>query len=177
MDSDAAVASAARQTAGKVKVLDVLINNAAVGPPGSDASLRKLDLSQSLRTLKTNSLGPLRVTRAFLRLLRKGRNPRVVNISSGAGCISSKESPGQYAYGASKAALNFLTRSMAAELKADGLTVIAMSPGWVKTDMGGPNAQLEPAESAAGIVKVADRLRPADTSRWFTWQGTRRGTG
>lgn len=171
VNSDAAIGYAVRQAAEHVGGLDVLINNAAVGSPPSDGTLVGLDLDQCLQTLKTNSLGPLRVGRAFLPLLGKGDNPRIVNISSGAGRISTKTGGGMYAYGASKAALNFLTRAMAAELKQAGITVVAMSPGWVKTDMGGPGATLEPAQSAAGIVQVADGLRPEDASLWFTWDG------
>ena len=173
VNSDASIGYAVARTGARVKGLDVLINNAAVGSPASDGKLTGLDLDECLQTVKTNSLGPLRVSRAFLPLLKKGANPRIVNISSGAGRISTKTGGGMYAYGASKAALNFLTRTMAAELKEAGVTVIAMSPGWVKTDMGGPDATLQPDESAAGIVKVADGLTPEETSLWFTWEGAR----
>lgn len=174
VNSDASVAAAARRTAKLLSGLDVLINNAGVGSAPGERSLKSLDMGRSLQILKTNSLGPLRVTRGFLPLLRKGKRPRVVNISSGAGSISGKERAGMYAYGASKAALNFVTRTMAAELKDQGVIVIAMSPGWVKTDMGGPDARLEPEESARGIAKVIDRLKAKDSSQWFGWQGTRR---
>ncbi len=173
VNSDQSVGYAVRQVAERMEAVDLLINNAAVGSGPGGSRLAELDIERCLETIRTNSYGPLRVARAFLPLLKKGRRPRIVNISSGAGRIATRTEPGMYDYGASKAALNFLTRSMAAELRDQGIIVVAMSPGWVKTDMGGPNATIEPPISAEGIARTADALQPQDTSLWFTYEGKR----
>jgi NAD(P)-dependent dehydrogenase (short-subunit alcohol dehydrogenase family) len=103
--------------------------------------------------------------------LEKGRSPRIVNISSGAGSISDKDDFGYYAYSASKAALNMVTRAMAAEFKPRGITVVAVSPGWVKTEMGGPNAEITPAESARSLAKTIANLTLKDTSAFLNRDG------
>ena len=126
-----------------------------------------------VRIYRTNVLGAIRVTRAMLPLVRKSASPKVVNISSGAGRIGGRDEPGMLAYGTSKAALNFATASIAAELKPGGITVVAMSPGWVKTDMGGPDAKIAPAESAAGIAAVIDGLTLGDAGKWYSHDGSR----
>ena len=176
VNDDESVAGAAERAADRLDGLDVLINNAAVGSVGDEHRLAGLDLAASLGTFRTNVLGPLRVARAFLPLLKRGCHPRVVNISSGAGRIAGRTGVGLYIYGASKAALNFVTRSLAFELKADGVCVIAMSPGWVRTDMGGPNARIAPATSARGIVKTTDGLTLRHTACWLTYEGSRHKT-
>ncbi len=78
---------------------------------------------------------------------------------------------GWYAYRASKAALNQLLRTLALELQPDGFTIVAISPGWVRTDMGGPRATLSAAESVEGMLGVIDRLTPADTNRFLDYRG------
>lgn len=168
--------AAAAAVAGKAKGLDILINNAGYGGV-KDGELEGLDLEATLDLLNINTLGPARVTQAMLGLLKAragaGGRPRVVNISSGLGSVSGCRSCESLAYGTSKAALNYMTRSMAWDLKRHGIIVAAVSPGWVRTDMGGPNAPLSAQESAEGIVKVAASLRPEDTGCWFNHDGSR----
>jgi NAD(P)-dependent dehydrogenase (short-subunit alcohol dehydrogenase family) len=95
----------------------------------------------------------------------------VVNLSSDLGSISGNENGGWVAYRASKAALNQLTRTMAAELKKEGFICIAMSPGWVRTDMGGPGGSLSAEDSVAAMLGVMDRLSPSDTGRFLDHRG------
>ncbi len=174
IDSDASCAAAATAAAAVADRVDVLINNAAVGGIDGERGVETIDLDAALEIVRTNTYGPLRVTRAMLPLLRKGVNVRIVNISSGAGQIGGREEPGMMAYGASKAALNFVTTSVAAELKGEGITVIPMCPGWVKTDMGGPEATVEPADSAVGIAAVIEKLTLDDAGVWYGYDGAQR---
>lgn len=94
-----------------------------------------------------------------------------MNISSGAGSVNSKDDHGYYAYSASKAALNMLTRALAAELRPRGICVVAMTPGWVKTEMGGPNAPLKPEESARAIAKTITSLTMEKSSLFIDRSG------
>ncbi|MGC3990653.1 MAG: SDR family oxidoreductase [Chthoniobacteraceae bacterium] len=159
------------RAAAQVGELDVLVNNAAIFPEEGNETLDEMKLEWFREAFETNVLGVVRVTRAFLPLLRKGRHPRVVNISSGAGSIADKDDHAYYAYSTSKAALNMLTRAMAAEYKPLGVCVVALSPGWVQTDMGGPHAPLLPAESATAIATTIQRLSLEHTSRFIDRNG------
>ena len=112
-----------------------------------------------------------RVTRVFLPLLTRAAHPRVVNMSSLAGSVAAKEDSRHYCYSASKAALNMLTRAMAAELRPRGVTVVAVTPGWVKTEIGGPRAPLSVEESAASLAATIDRLTHHDAGQFLDRDG------
>jgi len=133
---------------------DVLINNAGVllDPRGS----RTLDLRATTlrRTLDANLIGPLLLCQALVPLMRKRNYGRVVNLSSGLGQLSDMGS-GTPAYRISKTALNGLTAMLAADVSGDNILVNAVSPGWVKTDMGGPEAPRSVAEGADTAVWLA----------------------
>lgn len=150
--------------------VDLLINNAGI--MDRNGSLADADFATVERILAVNTIGPMRVTRALLPHLRRGETRQIVNITSGLGSIENNVSGGFYGYRESKAALNMFTRSLAADLKSDGFTCIAMSPGWVQTDMGGPNANLTPEESIAGMRKVIDGLTPADSGTMWSWDSS-----
>jgi NAD(P)-dependent dehydrogenase (short-subunit alcohol dehydrogenase family) len=153
----------------KGEALDVLINNAGIGDDGPPfGRLSMEDLEEAFRV---NAAGPVALAQALLPNLRAGKRRAIVNLSSGLGSISENESGGWIAYRASKAALNQLTRTVAAELNREGFVCIAISPGWVRTDMGGPGASLSPDESAAAMLEVIDRLKPSDTGRFLDYRG------
>ncbi len=164
VDSDQQVEAASKEAAQKVQHLDILFNNAGISPPPFDSSLEKVELQKCREAFEVNVLGPMRVTRAFLPLLRKSAKPRVVNSTSGLASLAGKNEGHFYAYGVSKAALNMVTRTMAFEFKGENIIVVCMDPGRVRTDMGGPNASLAPEESASAIVKMVKGLTMAQTS-------------
>jgi len=146
--SAARVAAAVQRRWG---ALDLLVNNAAVNP-GSAPFERDRDLEA---TLRVNVLGPHRMTKALLPMLKRGHHPRVVNLSSGAGNFHSVSTgTDMSAYRFSKWSLNGLTMLWAAELKGR-VSVVAMDPGWVKTDMGGPSAPDSPTLSAQRALEIA----------------------
>lgn len=130
--------------------IDILVNNAAIlidGPGGFNSSLFDLTADTARRTYETNVMGPVRVTQAVAPVMKSGGYGRIVNVSSGAGQLADMRS-GFPAYRMSKAALNALTRISANELAPSGIKVNAVCPGWVRTDMGGPNAD-RPVEKGA----------------------------
>jgi NAD(P)-dependent dehydrogenase (short-subunit alcohol dehydrogenase family) len=143
------VRAAAEWVAARLGRCDALVNNAAIlyDTWGRAASA---DLDEIRAALETNLLGAWRTTLAFLPLLRHSPHARIVNVSSEAGSLASMSS-GTPAYSVSKAALNALTRLLAAELRSDGILVNAVCPGWTATDMGGDGGR-PIAEGAASIV-------------------------
>lgn len=170
--SDESVNAAIKRVADLCDVLDVLVNNAAVYPGTGHERLEELDLDWFAPTFETNVVGVVRVTRAALPLLRKSSTPRIAHISSGAGSIGDKEDYDFYAYGPSKAALNHLTRGMAAEFRDEGIVVTAFSPGWVRTDMGGENAPLTAEESAAALCKTISSLTAEQSGLFLSRDGS-----
>lgn len=138
--------------------LDLLINNAGIYPDKDIERLADLNPDLIEQALRVNLLGTVRLTRALLPLLEKSREAKIINMSSGASSISTKENSRHYAYGLSKAALNFFTRGLAAELKPQGIPVVAISPGWVRTEMGGEDADLTVEESTAAMLATLANL-------------------
>lgn len=141
--------------------IDVLVNNAGIlkeGQTPEESKVLEVSPQLAIETYDTNTLGPLRMMQAVVPIMQKGGYGRVVNISSGAGQLSDMQA-GYPAYRMSKAALNALTRVTAAELGPAPVKVNAMCPGWVRTDMGGPNATRsveQGAETAVWLATLAD---------------------
>lgn len=142
--------------------LDVLINNAGVlyvEPEGAP----KMHALQ--RTLETNVVGVHNVSSAFLPLLRLGKAKKLVNITSTMGSISLKDfmvhAP-TASYKISKAALNMMTAQYSLDLKDEGFIVAGISPGWLKTDLGGPGADLDVGQGAAATLDIIEKLGPED---------------
>ncbi len=150
--------------------VDILINNAGIIGPQPQSTL-DMDFDGFAQTLDVNTLGPLRIIHAFLKNVRQGDNPRIVTISSKMGSMAFQSSD-RIAYRASKAAVNKVMQGLATDLRDDGVTVISMHPGWVRTDMGGSSADLAVEESAAGILKVVTGLTPAQSGSFINYDGT-----
>jgi NAD(P)-dependent dehydrogenase (short-subunit alcohol dehydrogenase family) len=159
------IRNAARQFGGIADHLDVLINNAAIYP---DQGWTILTLPRDLlaQTFQTNTFGPLVVTQAFLPYLRRAGAARVINVSSGYGQLEglSQEAP---SYCLSKLALNGLTIMLAEALQGDHVAVNSMCPGWVRTEMGGPNAPRSVEEGADTAIWLADEAPHELTGKFF----------
>jgi len=140
--------------------IDLLINNAGILRMLD--SLPEADIETVALVLDVNTLGPMRVTQALLPNLSAGDRKTIVNMTSGLGSLSQNRSGRFYGYRESKAALNMFTRTLAVELRSQGFIIIGMDPGWVQTDMGGPNASLTPTQSVSGIRSVVDDLTVDD---------------
>jgi NAD(P)-dependent dehydrogenase (short-subunit alcohol dehydrogenase family) len=157
--------------------VDVLINNAGIDARAvgaTDALRGALDLTvdEFQAVMNVNVVGPLLMVQGLAANLRAAGG-KVVNISSQVGSIAVADKIGKdAAYTTSKAALNMLTVKQSQVLSLDGVTVIAMHPGWVRSEMGGPTADLDPADSAASIIKVIDGLAVNQTGSFLRWDGT-----
>jgi NAD(P)-dependent dehydrogenase (short-subunit alcohol dehydrogenase family) len=153
---DASVRSAAEWVKSELGRCDVLINNAAIDYD-TDQRASSADLERVHRAMETNLYGAWRMVLAFLPLLRQSPHPRIVNVSSEGGSLASMGG-GTPAYHTSKAALNALTLTLAAELRRDGILVNAVCPGWTATDMGehGGRPVSEGAASVMWAVELPD---------------------
>jgi NAD(P)-dependent dehydrogenase (short-subunit alcohol dehydrogenase family) len=146
----ASIASAVEEIVRRHGRIDILVNNAAIlidGPGGFKSSLFELRADTARQTWETNVLGPLRLTQAVVPIMQRNGYGRIVNLSSGAGQLADMRS-GFPAYRLSKTALNALTRITASELASTNIKVNAVCPGWVRTDMGGAEAE-RPVEVGA----------------------------
>jgi NAD(P)-dependent dehydrogenase (short-subunit alcohol dehydrogenase family) len=151
--------------------IDILINNAGMaGPAPARQSALDMDWDGWLETFAINTLAPLRLVQTLLPNLKAGFEPKAVTITSQLGALSLNW-PMMYAYCASKAAVNKVMRMLSADLAKDGITVLLVHPGHVKTDMGGPNAEISVQESGSGIVSVVDRSSLAQTGSFLKWNG------
>ncbi len=174
---DESIQSVRRSLEGVVPSIDILVNSAGRYSLHSDhwdaaatgfASLSRRELAT---IYDVNAAGPMLVIQALLDLLRRAPRPRILNLSSLLGSVSDRTNGGDYAYAASKAALNIMTRSFAAEFRRDSIIAVAITPGWVRTEMGGRNATLSPADSVRGLLAMADRLRLEDSGCFIDYQG------
>ncbi len=166
------IAAAVNTVSTKTDALDVLINNAAINPetPAYE-TFGELQAEAVLQVLHTNTVAPLIVAQAFMDLLSKGANPRLINISSDMGSIAGRSYGGSHSYCMSKAALNMASRGLAHDLRRRNVIVIALDPGWVQTDMGGASASLTPHESVSGILRVIDSLTLKDSGKYYDYRG------
>lgn len=170
VDRGESVAALARELASAT--IDILVNNAGVSAgPTEKQTATRMDFAAWAEAHNVNTMGPVRVMQALLPQLKRAKKPRVMTITSQLGALS-LDATFAHAYSATKAALNKFMRLAAIDLRAEGIAVAVIHPGWVKTDMGGPGAQIGPAESAAGIVRVIDRLTLESSGRFFKWDGT-----
>lgn len=149
--------------------IDVLINNA--GRYTRTGPFDELDFDALFTDFDVNTIGPLRVTQAVLDNIRSGDRKVICNMTSKMGSIADNGSGGSYAYRVSKTALNSATRSLAIDLKDEGIVAFVIHPGWVETDMGGPNALISTEKSVDGILDKVDSATPEDAGRFWEWNG------
>ena len=156
--------------------IDVLLNVGGVygGPAQSLAQMAEdLALFDVFSTYDVNATGPLRMSLALLPHLRRGTGKRIAHITSGMGSIADNTSGGYYAYRMSKAALNMMSKSLAVDLRDEGILSFVINPGWVQTRMGGGNAPTPVSDSAAGILARVDHATPDDSGEFLEWKGGR----
>jgi NAD(P)-dependent dehydrogenase (short-subunit alcohol dehydrogenase family) len=156
--------SAAVIVSQRMSHVDVLIN--AAGTDDTAASGGPMGLLQGealIDVYRTNSVGPALVTQAFTNLLMRSGRAIVVNLTSSRGSLNGHVAADGIGYAMSKAALNMLTRKMAIDLYHENIAVIAVSPGWVQTDMGGADAPITPEDSVKAMIAFADTTNLADT--------------
>ena len=160
-----------REVALKTKHIDILINNAGILKKG-ESHIELVTEENLIDTFNVNVIGVWRVTQTFLPLVRKGSVKKILNVSSIMASIERNTGGRSHSYRISKAALNMFTRSVAMELQPEGIVCYAVHPGWVQTDMGGPNAEVTPRDSATSLLATLERATIEEhTGKYFDKDG------
>tara|TARA_B100001778_G_scaffold169037_1_gene138950 strand:- start:5245 stop:5916 length:672 start_codon:yes stop_codon:yes gene_type:complete len=149
--------------------IDLLINNAGVAD-GRWQSISEIDMQYALEVLEINSIAPVLITQKLLNQMSD--DSTIVMMSSLMGSISDCMSGRSYAYRASKTALNMFSIAMKNELQTQGVSILILHPGWVATDMGGPNATVSPEQSVSGMIERIDEHNLGMSGRYVQYDGT-----
>jgi NAD(P)-dependent dehydrogenase (short-subunit alcohol dehydrogenase family) len=150
------------------KPIDILINNAGVYP---DSSIDHVDYKAWLDAFKINTLAAFKMTQTFLPHLKKGKLKKVAFLTSKMGSIDDNSGGSEYLYRSSKTALNMVMKSLSIDLKPFSLSMITLHPGWVRTDMGGPNGLIDAKESVAGMKRQIDKLSIKTSGQFIAYDG------
>ncbi|HEY9268020.1 MAG TPA: SDR family oxidoreductase [Methylotenera sp.] len=152
----------------KDEKIDVLINNAGVYP---HSDLNHADPEQWLHAFKVNSMSPFKMATAFTPHIAASRLKKLVTLSSKMGSLDDNTSGGSYIYRTSKVAANMVMKSLAIDLKPYGISVAALHPGWVQTEMGGPGALIDTRASVSGLRNVIEHLNLDNSGQFITYDG------
>ena len=153
----------------KDRPIDILISNAGVG--SSNQHFQAVSSNRWLEVLKVNLIAPLMITQAVIENVKKSSVKKIFFLSSQLGSIEDNKSGGMYIYRSSKSGLNQVVKSLSIDLKAYGITVVSLHPGWVKTDMGGANAPVSIDESVEGMIRVIEMTDIKDTGKFLNYHG------
>ena len=168
INDEKSVASFTTELSGKP--IDILINNAGAYGRRNQV-LGQISSSEWLEILQTNAVSPILLTRALLPNLRLGQLKKISFISSKMGSITDNGSGEGYIYRTSKCALNCAVKSLSIDLRDDGITVLSLHPGWVQTDMGGPNGLINVDRSVAGLAEVVTSSNLESSGGFFNYDG------
>ncbi|MDK2596139.1 SDR family oxidoreductase [Pseudoalteromonas obscura] len=151
--------------------IDVVINNAGLyGPKGYGFGNCDVDAWRSV--MEVNAIAPAKLAEAFYPNLCLGERKVFAAVSSRVGSHTENTKGGGYIYRSSKAALNSVVKSLSNDLLPEGIKTVALHPGWVKTEMGGPNALISAQESALGLKRVIDNLSDSDSGSFLSFDGS-----
>jgi NAD(P)-dependent dehydrogenase (short-subunit alcohol dehydrogenase family) len=151
--------------------IDLLINNAGIYPDSDKGGFGHTDYAEWIQAFRINTMAPLKMAETFATQIARGKQKTIATITSKMGSIADNSSGGSYLYRSSKAAVNMVVKNLAIDLKPIGITAVVFHPGWVKTDMGGPNALISAEQSVSGMRQVIARLTIADSGRFFAYDG------
>ncbi|MDP1774180.1 MAG: SDR family oxidoreductase [Methylobacter sp.] len=152
--------------------IDVLINNAGIYADNKNNGFGHLDYQAWIQSLVVNTEAPVKMAEAFLPQIKKSDKKLIVNISSLMGSIADNDSGGSIFYRSSKAALNAAMKSLAIELKDQSVGVLIFHPGWVKTDMGGPNGLINADQSITGMRALIENFSLNQSGSFVKYDGT-----
>jgi NAD(P)-dependent dehydrogenase (short-subunit alcohol dehydrogenase family) len=150
--------------------IDLLINNAGFWL-GKDEHYGRCDDARWMEEFRVHMFGTMAMCESFVQQVAASKRKLIVNMSSGNGSLALENGIGDYPYNTSKAGLNLITKGLAADLKQRGITVVCFTPGFVATDMSGPDADLTPHESVSAMCAIIDTLGPEQTGTFLRYNG------
>ncbi len=163
-----AIQALARELEGQP--IDLLLNNAGLYGP-KQLTFGFLDAEEWIRVFRVNTLAPLLMAQAFTTHVAQSRRKIIAVISSLMGSLGNNISGGHYIYRTTKAGANMVVRSLAVDLRPLGIIVVALNPGWVRTDIGGPHALLSTQDSVLGLRQVLERITPQKSGLFLDHDG------
>ena len=151
--------------------IDIFINNAGVYGP-RNSSFGNVDEENWIPAIKINAIAPILLTQLIIKNIRSGADKKLIYITSKMGSIDDNKGGGAYVYRSSKTALNSVVKSLSVDLENEGIVVALIHPGWVKTDMGGPNALISKDTSVRGMTEVISNLDISSTGNFYNYDGS-----
>ena len=151
--------------------IDILVNNAGVYGP-RDANFGKVKGAEWESVMKVNAIAPMLLTQQIISNLRLGNARKLVYVTSKMGSIEDNRGGGSYIYRRYKTTQNSVVRSLSVDLREEGFSVAVLHPGWVRTDMGGPNGLIDVTTSVSGMMSVIEGLSPTGSGQFFNYAGS-----
>lgn len=150
------------------QAIDLLINNAGYYP---DSAFGSVNYAEWDKAFRINTMAPMKLVECFIEHVAGSRLRKIATLSSKMGSIDDNDSGGSYLYRTSKTATNMVIKNLAIDLKPRGIAAVALHPGWVKTEMGGPNALITTQQSVSGMRAVIDKLTTHNSGRFIAYDG------
>lgn len=153
------------------QTIDLLINNAGVYPPEQGDTFGATDYAAWAYAFEVNTMAPLRMVEAFKQQVSRSQLKTIVTITSKMGSIADNRGGGSYIYRSSKSAVNIVMKSLSIDLSPNRITAVLLHPGWVRTDMGGPNGLISTEQSVTGMRRVISNLKFEDSGKFYAFDG------
>lgn len=153
------------------ETIDLLINNAGVYPSASGDAFGMTDYQAWAHTFAINTMAPLKMAEAFLQSIARSSLKTIITITSKMGSVADNRGGGSYIYRSSKAGVNIVMKSLSIDLNPQQITTVLLHPGWVRTDMGGPNGLISTEQSVTGMRRVISNLKSEDSGKFYAFDG------
>ncbi len=151
--------------------IDLLINNAGIYPDSDKSGFGHTDYAEWSHAFRVNTMATLKMAEVFAAQVARSKQKTIVALTSKMGSIADNGSGGSYLYRSSKVAMNMVVKSLAIDLRSSGIIAVVFHPGWVKTDMGGPNALISSEQSVSGMRHTIGNLTLAGSGAFFSYDG------
>lgn len=151
--------------------IDLLINNAGIYPTSRSDGFGKTDYNAWARAFHINAMAPLKMVESFIPQVTRSHLKTFVTITSKMGSVADNRGGGSYVYRSSKAAVNMVMKSVAIDLASTGVISVLLHPGWVRTDMGGPNGLISTQQSVSGMRQIISNLKPENSGEFYAFDG------